>query len=82
MDIATIGGVIVGFFVIIVGIVVAGGAGGLFGFISIPSVFITIGGSFAAVMVSNTLSKTVNLMRVARSVVPSSARWFSSSSLS
>ncbi len=69
MDIATIGGIIIGFFVIMVGIVIAGGVQGLGIFVSITSVFVTIGGSFAAVMVSNTLGKTVNLMRVARNAM-------------
>ena len=69
MDIATIGGLAIGFFVIIVGIVVTGGVGGLFGFISIASVFITIGGSFAAIMVSNTMAKTLGLMKVAMNAI-------------
>ena len=65
MDIATLGGLGIGFFVIIVGIVLTGGLGSLFGFVSISSVFITIGGSFAAIMVSNTLARTLGLMKVA-----------------
>ena len=69
MDIATIGGLAIGFFVLIVGIIVAGGVGGLFQFISISSVFITIGGSFAAVMVSNTLARTLGLMKVAMNAI-------------
>ncbi len=69
MDIATIGGLGIGFFVLIVGIVVAGGVGGLFSFISISSVFITVGGSFAAIMVSNTLPKTLGLMKVAMNAI-------------
>jgi len=69
MDIATLGGLAIGFFVLIVGIIVAGGVGGLFQFISISSVFITIGGSFAAVMVSNTLARTLGLMKVAMNAI-------------
>jgi chemotaxis protein MotA len=69
MDIATIGGIGIGFFVIIVGIVISGGVGGLFGFISIASVFITVGGSFAAIMVSNTMGRTFGLMKVAMNAV-------------
>jgi chemotaxis protein MotA len=69
MDIATLGGLAVGFFVLIVGIVVTGGMGGLFRFISISSVFITIGGSFAALMVSNTLARTLGMMKVAMNAV-------------
>ncbi|RLE11247.1 motility protein A [Candidatus Aerophobetes bacterium] len=69
MDIATIGGLGIGFFVLIVGIVIAGGVGGLFSFISISSMFITVGGSFAAIMVSNTLPKTLGLMKVAMNAI-------------
>jgi chemotaxis protein MotA len=69
MDIATIGGIGIGFFVIIVGIVISGGVGGLFGFISISSVFITIGGSFAAIMASNPMARTFGIMRVAMNAV-------------
>jgi chemotaxis protein MotA len=69
MDIATLGGLAIGFFVLIVGIIVAGGVGALFQFISIASVFITVGGSFAAVMVSNTLARTLGLMKVAMNAI-------------
>jgi chemotaxis protein MotA len=65
MDIATLGGLGIGFFVLIVGIIISGGMGSLGGFVSIPSVFITIGGSFAAIMVSNTLARTLGLMKIA-----------------
>lgn len=69
MDIATLGGLGIGFFVLILGIVFAGGVGGLFGFVSISSIFITVGGSFAAIMVSNTLARTLGLMKVAMNAV-------------
>jgi chemotaxis protein MotA len=69
MDIATLGGLAIGFFVLILGIIIAGGVGSLFQFISISSVFITIGGSFAAIMVSNTLARTLGLMKVAMNAV-------------
>jgi chemotaxis protein MotA len=69
MDIATLGGLAIGFFVLIAGIIVAGGVGGLVGFISLPSVFITIGGSFAAIMVSNTLARTLGLMKIAMNAI-------------
>ncbi len=65
MDIATLGGLGIGFFVLIVGIIISGGMGSLTGFVSIPSIFITIGGSFAAIMVSNTLARTLGLMKIA-----------------
>jgi len=69
MDLATLGGLAVGFFVILVGIVVAGGFGGLFAFISISSVFITIGGSFSAVLISNTIPRMMRLMKVVMNAV-------------
>jgi chemotaxis protein MotA len=69
MDLATIGGIGIGFFVLILGIVIAGGVTGLFGFISVASVFITLGGSFAAIMVSNTMARTFGLMKVAMNAV-------------
>jgi len=69
MDIATLGGLAIGFFVIITGIIVAGGIGGLYSFISIPSVFITLGGSFAAIMASNTLGRTLGIMKVTMNAI-------------
>ncbi len=69
MDIGTLGGLAIGFFVLIVGIVIAGGVTGLFGFISISSVFITLGGSFAAVMISNTLGRTFGMVKVLRNAL-------------
>lgn len=64
MDIATLGGLGIGAFFVILGIVIAGGMGGLFSFINIPSVLITVGGSFGAIMVANSLSKVLGLMKV------------------
>jgi len=69
MDLATLGGLAVGFFVIVVAIVIAGGVGGLFSFISVSSVFITVGGSFAAILISNTLPKALGLMRIVMNAV-------------
>ncbi len=64
MDIATLGGLGIGAFFVILGIVIAGGMGGLFSFVNIPSVLITVGGSFGAIMVANSLSKVLGLMKV------------------
>ena len=69
MDIATMGGIAIGLFTLIVGIVITGGIGSFRVFISISSVFITIGGSFAAVMASNTLARTFGLMKVLRNAL-------------
>lgn len=64
MDIATIGGLAIGVFVILMGIITAGGVGSVARFVSIASVFITIGGSFAAVMISNPLARTFGIMKL------------------
>ena len=64
MDIATLGGLGIGAFFVILGIVIAGGMGGLFSFINIPSVLITVGGSFGAIMVANSLSRVLGLMKI------------------
>lgn len=69
MDLATLGGLGAGVFVIIVSIIIAAGPGALFSFINIPSVFITIGGSFCAVMISNPLSKTLGMMKILMNAV-------------
>ena len=71
MDIATIGGLGIGLFVIILGIVIGSGVGGLFAFINIPSLFITLGGSFMALMTSHPLSRTLGLMKLVRIAVRS-----------
>ncbi|MCK4803137.1 MAG: motility protein A [Spirochaetes bacterium] len=64
MDIATLGGLGIGAFFVILGIVIAGGMGGLFSFINIPSVLITVGGSFGAIMVANSISRVFGLMKI------------------
>ena len=64
MDIATLGGLGIGAFFVILGIVIAGGVGGLFSFINIPSVLITVGGSFGAIMVANSISRVLGLMKI------------------
>jgi len=69
MDIATLGGVGIGFFCILFAIVIAGGPAALGGFINLPSVFITVGGSFSALVVSNTLPKILNLTRIAMNAI-------------
>ena len=64
MDIATLGGLGIGAFFVIFGIVIAGGVGGLFSFLNIPSVLITVGGSFGAIMVANSLSRVLGLIKI------------------
>lgn len=64
MDLATLGGIGIGAFVVLLGIIVAGGVGGVMSFINIPSVLITVGGSFGAILASNTMAKTMGLMKI------------------
>ncbi|HEB30452.1 MAG TPA: motility protein A [Spirochaetes bacterium] len=64
MDLGTLAGLGLGAFAIIVGIVIAGGIGGLFSFINIPSAFITIAGSLGAVMVTTSLAKTLGVIKL------------------
>ncbi len=64
MDLATLGGIGVGAFVVLLGIIVAGGVGGIMSFINIPSVLITVGGSFGAILASNTMAKALGLMKI------------------
>lgn len=69
MDIATLGGLGIGAFFVILGIVIAGGMGGLFSFINIPSVLITVGGSFGAIMVANSLTKILGLVKITMNAI-------------
>ncbi len=61
MDLGTIIGLILGFGMVLFGIISARGDFSLF--ISIPSIFIVIGGSFGALLVSNPLSRVLGIMR-------------------
>jgi len=60
MDLGTIIGLGAGFAVVVFGIIVGGGNIGMF--INIPSVLITIVGSFSALMVSNPLSRILGII--------------------
>lgn len=64
MDLATVIGLIVGFTNIIMGIIFAKGNPLLF--FDIPSVFITVGGSFCALLISNPLPKVLGIWKVAK----------------
>lgn len=61
MDLGTIIGLGAGFAVVVIGIITGGG--NLIRFVNISSVFITIGGSFSALLVSAPLSRVLGLMR-------------------
>ncbi len=60
MDLGTIIGLIMGFVVVVVGVIV-GGANPLL-YVDISAVLITIGGSLAAIMISNPLSRVFGIM--------------------
>ena len=61
MDLGTIIGLILGFVMILMSILTSGG--GLGSYIDIPSIFMVIGGSFAALMVASPLSRVLGIMK-------------------
>ncbi|MBL7192098.1 motility protein A [bacterium] len=63
MDLATIGGVVIGLLFVIGSIMMGGDIGG---FINIPSVMIVVGGAFAATFVNFPLKTVVEVMNVAK----------------
>ena len=64
MDLATVVGLLAGFAAIVIGIFWAGGSP--MRFVSLSSIFITIIGSFCALMVANPLSRVLGIMRYFR----------------
>jgi chemotaxis protein MotA len=66
MDVATLAGVILGFFLIISSILMASS---LAIFIHVPSLMITIGGTIAATLINYPLSKVLSVFKVARTAV-------------
>lgn len=64
MDIATIAGIAFGLGLCALGIIISAGIGGFIAFISLPSVLITFGGSFASLMVNYPLGRVVNFLKV------------------
>ena len=62
MDIATIIGVGGGVAAIIMSVITSGGS--LMGIIDIPSVFMTIGGSFCAILIFSTMKDFLNTFKV------------------
>jgi chemotaxis protein MotA len=61
MDIGTLGGIGLGFGLILFSILIGGG--NLASYINIPSVLMVIGGSFAALMVANPLNRVLGIMK-------------------
>jgi chemotaxis protein MotA len=66
MDIATVGGLAIGAFVVLLAIFLGSGVAGIMAFINLPSVLITFGGSFCALMTSHPLWRTLGLMKLIR----------------
>lgn len=64
MDLSTIIGLLAGFALILMSILTGGG--NLNSYVNLPSVFMTIGGSFAAIMVSNPLSRVLSMPKYIR----------------
>ncbi|WP_319561868.1 motility protein A [Marispirochaeta sp.] len=61
MDLGTIIGLILGFVMILMSVFTSGGS--LSSYVDIPSIFMVIGGSFAALMVANPLQRVLGMMR-------------------
>jgi chemotaxis protein MotA len=61
MDLGTIIGLILGFVMILMSILTSGG--GMGSYIDIPSIFMVIGGSFAALMVGSPLQRVLGMMK-------------------
>ena len=64
MDIATPAGMMLGMILLIISIVLAGGASGIASFINIPSLMIVIGGTLSATLVRYPLGKVLGLMGI------------------
>ena len=64
MDLSTVVGLLVGFAALVIGIFWTGGSP--LGFVSLASIFITIIGSFCALMVANPLSRVLGIVRYFR----------------
>ncbi|MGP1457811.1 MAG: motility protein A [Treponema sp.] len=62
MDIATLIGIVGGAACIVMSVLTSGGTLG--GIIDIPSVFMTIGGSYAAIFISTPLSKAIGIFKI------------------
>ncbi len=67
MDPATIGGLVAGLGFILMSMILGGA--GLAIYINIPSILMVIGGSFAAIMISNPLHRTLGMMRYVNNVI-------------
>ncbi|MFQ5962958.1 MAG: motility protein A [Candidatus Scalinduaceae bacterium] len=64
MDVATPAGMLIGFVLLIMGIILGGGVSGISAFINIPSLLIVVGGTIAATLVRYPLEKVIGLMGI------------------
>jgi chemotaxis protein MotA len=69
MDIATPGGMLIGFVLLILAILLGGGTSGLGAFINIPSMLIVLGGTISATLVRYPLGRVFGLMGIVTKTV-------------
>lgn len=67
MDIGTLGGLGLGVAMVLMGIILGGAGFGIY--VDIPSILIVIGGSFAALMISNPLPRVLGVMKVLKHAI-------------
>ncbi len=68
MDLTTIIGLSGGIILVVMSVFQRGGAGGLMGFIDLPSALITFGGTFAALMVTYPLKQVLKAFKIVKKV--------------
>ncbi|MFW6134141.1 MAG: motility protein A [Elusimicrobiota bacterium] len=68
MDLTTVIGITGGLILVLFSVVVRGGSNALSGFINVPSIMITFGGTFAAILVNYPMDKVVKSFRVVKKV--------------
>jgi len=69
MDIATPGGMLIGFVLLILAILIGGGTSGIGAFLNIPSVLIVVGGTVAATLVRYPLGRVMGVMGIAMKTI-------------
>jgi chemotaxis protein MotA len=68
MDLTTIVGITGGIILVLFSVFVRGGSNALAGFISLPSIMITFGGTFAAILVNYPLEQVIKAFKVVKNV--------------
>ena len=68
MDLASVGGLIIGFLAITISISLEKGPSALLAFIDMPSVFVTVGGGLAATMISYRLKDFIRMMKISANI--------------